>query len=213
MHLMISIFNDNPTLLNILFFYLYPECTRRGDIVFVLDSSGSLEANFELAQKLAKRIVHGLNFEGGRTRVGVAVYSSEAHMMFHLNTYNRKEEVLNAITFTVDGERTNTAAGLEMMRTDMFTPNNGDRTGDPNYAVVITDGRSNMNADITIDEAIRAHNDDIKVFAVGIGENGRVDRMEINGIASDPDNDYAYIMESEDELDEVANGILDVICE
>ena len=192
---------------------LLSECTRRGDVVFVLDSSGSLEANFELAQNLTKRIIHGLNFDGGRTRVGVLVYSNEAMVQFNLNDYSTKEEVLNAIAFTVDGQRTNTFAGIAAMRTDMFSATSGDRNGDQNWAVVITDGRSNMNQGETVPEALRAQSQDIRMFAVGIGENGKVDRMEINGIASNPDSDFAYVMQTADEMDSVANRILDVICQ
>ena len=181
--------------------------------MFVLDSSGSVEENFELAQNLTKRIVYGLNFEGGRTQVGVVVYSSAANVMFHLEEYSRKDEVLNAISFTVDGQRTNTFAGIQLMREEMFTSNNGDRVGAPNWGVVITDGRSNVHNEDTIDEAMRAHDEGIQIFAVGIGENGSIDRTEINGIASDQDSEFAFIMQSPDELDQIANAILDRMCQ
>ena len=59
--------------------------------------------------------------------------------------------------------------------------------------------------------AINADNG-VRMFAVGIGENGQVDRMEIDGIASDPDSDYSYVMQNADQLDVIANNILDVIC-
>ncbi len=42
-----------------------------------------------------------------------------------------------------------------MLRTIMFTPENGDRIDVPNYAIVITDGESNVNAEDTLPEAIK----------------------------------------------------------
>ena len=52
----------------------YPGCTRRLDVVFVLDASGSTEERFYLAQQAAREIIYGLNFGGSRTRVGVLTY-------------------------------------------------------------------------------------------------------------------------------------------
>ncbi len=52
--------------------------------------------------------------------------------------------------------RTNTAEALLYLRSEMFTPFNGDRLDVPNYAVVITDGESNINEERTLPEAIEA---------------------------------------------------------
>ena len=51
--------------------------------------------------------------------------------------------------------KTHTAAALNLMCTQMFTPDNGDRYDVPNYAIVITDGESNINPELTLPEAIR----------------------------------------------------------
>lgn len=109
--------------------------------------------------------------------------------------------------------RTNTYSGINEMRMNMFTAGRGDRNGAKNYGIAITDGRSNINPAQTVPEALNAHRDDITMFAVGIGQNGQVDRAEINGIASDPDSIYAYVMEGDSEVLETCNKILDVICE
>ena len=64
----------------------------------------------------------------------------------------------------------------------------------------------------TIPGADAARAADITVFAVGIGKKGWVGLDEINGIASDPDSQYAYLLEKEEEIDQTANDILDLIC-
>ena len=45
---------------------------------------------------------------------------------------------------------------MKLLRTEMFTPFNGDRQDVPNFAVVITDGESNINEEETLPEAIEA---------------------------------------------------------
>ena len=180
-------------------------------MAFLLDASGSVEENFELAQNLAKHIVSGLNFQASGTRVSVVIFSDEARIQFTLDQYTRQDEVLNAIAFKNDMERTGTASGLAALHSQVFTPANGDRNGVANYAIVVTDGRSNINQQMTSSEAatLRGVAD---VFAVGVGHNGQVDRMEIFDIATNPDSDYAHFMESVQDLDTIADSILDVIC-
>jgi Mg-chelatase subunit ChlD len=189
-------------------------CGRRHDIAFILDASGSVEATFALGQRLIRKIVQGLNFAGGRTRVAVVTFSNDAQVRFHLNEYTDKESVMNAIAFVLDDGRTHTASGIEEARRNVFRTSNGDRSGDPNFAIVITDGRSNINAGATIPAAEAARSQDITMLAVGIqGQNGQIDIAELNGIADDPDSQYAFVMDNESELDQTANQILDLLCQ
>ena len=196
-----------------LMYLLISGCGRRSDVVFILDTSGSVEQSFEFSMRVTRKIVQGLNFAGGRTRVGLVTFNDRTTVRFHLNQYPDKISVLNAIAFVQDHGRTNTANAIDEVRLNMFTSFNGERSGDDNYAIIITDGRSNMNSQRTIaaaDEARRAH---IKMIGVGIGENGRVDRGELNGIADDPDNQHAFLVQYESDIDTVASKILDQICQ
>ena len=95
----------------------------------------------------------------------------------------------------------------------MFTQSNGDRIGDPNYAIVITDGRSNVNQGRTIPSANEARRRGITMLAVGIGENGKVDRAELNGIADDPDIQHAFLLEFENQIPQIADKILERLCQ
>ncbi|ELT92983.1 hypothetical protein CAPTEDRAFT_220507 [Capitella teleta] len=188
-------------------------CTRRRDIVFVLDASGSVEAKFDLAMQFSRKVVQGLNFAGGRTRVGVATYDDSSHIRFHLNKYTDQQSVLNAIAYTITFGRTNTASGIDDLRLNMFTSQNGDRPGDDNFGIVITDGYSNINKEQTGISAQLAKQSGITMMAVGVGKNGDVDRSEINEIASDPDNQYAFLLEDETQIDAVADRVLDQLCQ
>ena len=62
-------------------------------------------------------------------------------------------QAVDYITYT--GGRTNTASALDMLRTQMFTSDNGDRRDTDNYVIMITDGNSNVNRQDTVKAAIQ----------------------------------------------------------
>ena len=57
-----------------------------------------------------------------------------------------------------------------------------------------------------------ARNANITLFAVGIGKIGSFAIEEINGIANDPDNQFAFFVDSQEDINVTANNMLDVIC-
>ena len=190
---------------------LISACNVGLDISFLLDASGSIQADFDLIQQLTRRIVHGLNFNNDRIRVGVTTFSDVATVRFHMNKYFLKESVLNAIAYTQDKvSGTNTQDALRVGYEDMFVTSNGDRSGVNNVLIVLTDGRSNIIPEETIPQADEARNRDIRVMAVGVG--ARVDRAEINGMANDPDTDNAFFIPDASQLDAAANAILGILC-
>ena len=63
-------------------------CTTNGDVVFVLDASGSIEErNFNMMKSFVSSIVSDMDMENDRTRVGVLAFSNNAELQFHLNKY------------------------------------------------------------------------------------------------------------------------------
>jgi len=182
-------------------------------VVFVLDASGSVADTFERSMNLTRKIVEGLNFNGGRTRAGVVTYGDQAQIRFKLNEYTDQVSVLNGIAFTQENGGTNTAGGIEMAVNQVFTAADGDRAGDENVMIVITDGQSNINENMTPVMAEQARRSGIKIYAIGIGENGRVDRGELNEIATNPDNEHAYVVTQESDVEEVADRVLRMLCQ
>ncbi len=55
------------------------------------------------------------------------------------------------------GGRTNTAAALKMSHEAIFQNSRGKRNDAPAYAIVITDGNSNIRSDDTIPQAIQVN--------------------------------------------------------
>ena len=77
-------------------------------------------------------------------------------MVFYLNTYASKQDVLQSLNYaTYEGQRTNTADALNLLRTEVFNLANGDRQDVENYAIVVTDGNSNINERMTIPAAVQ----------------------------------------------------------
>ena len=161
-------------------------CDSVADIVFVLDSSGSIEisgqGNWNLMLNFLVDIVNRLTIGPNAIRVGVVSYSGQSKVNFLLDEHTNKSELVNAIKrIPYIGDSTNTAAAIEDMRTKVFTQR-GDRSNVQNMAIVITDGESNIDQRNTIPNAERAKNDGIIMLAVGITKEINLD--ELRGISS-----------------------------
>ncbi len=108
-----------------------------------------------------------------------------------MRTHNAVIVLLFPVVFTAQHIRTstNTAAGLNTLRTSVFTAQNGARPPQlaiPRVAVVLSDGQSNVNASRTIPEALKLRDSGVIVYSIGVGN--RVHLSELRQIASSPDH-------------------------
>ena len=186
-------------------------CFAEFDVVLILDSSTTIgEDNHWKMLRFCKDLLHAANIDSGAVRVGIVSYNSYATVEFHLNQYNTKSDLFNAINY-IPWRRgaTNTAAGLLTMHSRMFTAANGDRDKVANIAILVTDGVSNINSRDTITEAEYARKKGIHIYAIGIGLK---DKREVNGIASVPADENAFFVQSFDELQLMDEAILAATC-
>ncbi|ELU06074.1 hypothetical protein CAPTEDRAFT_48444, partial [Capitella teleta] len=115
----------------------------RADIVLVLDSSGSVGLdNWNKVLNFSKTLVQSFPIIGGRgVQIGVLSYGTRAYVQFHMNEFDTKQELFNAIDkIEWKDQETNTSGGIITMRSEMFTEQNGDRKDVPNIGIVLTDG-------------------------------------------------------------------------
>jgi collagen type VI alpha len=177
--------------------------------VIILDASTSVQPeNWDKMLLSTRRLVRDIDSKGDNVRIGLVVFSTEAHVEFHLNSYKNKDDIIDAISrIKYTYGMTNTADALKLMRTEMFSPANGDRPGIANLAIVITDGVSTVKNDSTIPEANRAREQGIQIYAIGIGLTATA---ELNAIAGRPEN--RYFIDNFDELDEKMERIYKNIC-
>jgi uncharacterized protein YegL len=156
----------------------------QGDVIFVLDSSGSIgETNWIYVLQFVKDIVDRMGVGEQQTHVGLITYGNRAHIIFQLNNYTDSASMKAAIDGTkfLD-ENTNTSGGIYTAHKIMFTPENGDRPLAPNMMVIITDGVSTYDNDKTIPYANEAKQAGIMVISLGVGN--KTSQEELEGMAS-----------------------------
>lgn len=192
------------------------------DLVFVLDSSGSIRDNnpddgsydnWLLLLQFVANVIDRLSISSTNTRVGVVVFSDIGDNVFYLNTFNDKSSVKNAVlNIGYVGSNTHTAAGIRAMHYEQFISQNGDRSNVENIAVIVTDGVSTTNNHTTVPEAVSARNDGIRIFSVGITAN--VNEVELRKMSSSPQIEGQNYWRSSDftMLNEIIDKLVSETC-
>ena len=168
------------------------ECRVRTDLIFVLDSSASIgTTSYQRVRTFVSNFTNGLKIGAKENQVGVIIFSDSSEIAFNLNTYHVKEDLLNAISnIRYIGGYTHTAAGLRQLVDDGFTREAGARLESATVlrlAVVMTDGRSNINATDTLIAAERVHAFRPAILVYVVGVTGNVNEVELNTIATAPE--------------------------
>ncbi|XP_046550552.1 uncharacterized protein LOC124260317 [Haliotis rubra] len=161
------------------------ECSTsaRADIVFLLDTSGSVgPTDFALEVSFVSDFVQGFSVGPSAVQFSVVLFSSSVLNQFSLHRYDNRADLVQAIqSVRYRGGGTNTASALTFVRENSFLPINGGRTGATQVLIVITDGQSANRAN-TASEANLLHQDGIKVISIGVGSG--VNMEELRAIAS-----------------------------
>lgn len=170
------------------------------DLVFVLDSSGSIEyyepGAYNRVLEFTYNFTSNLQIGPKDSQVGVIIFSREAEVQFTLNQYTTKNEVLDAITRIPYLNRgTNTPDAICRLVDEMFTEAGGARLNFPTVfqlAIVMTDGMSNVNPGPPCENvsaaAMRVHEMLPRLIVYVIGVTPNVNQQELLAIASDPSN-------------------------
>ncbi|KAI0239671.1 hypothetical protein LSAT2_009633 [Lamellibrachia satsuma] len=179
----------------------------KADVIFVLDSSDSYGVlNWFNIKQFIMDIVQGLKVGENQTRIGMISYSTMVRSDFYLGQYFETSVILPLIWASdYMAGMTNTADGIDEMR-QMFRQHK--RADVKQIAILVTDGKSNLNQEFTIQNAEAAEADGIDIFVVGLGE--AVDQEEIAAIATDPS--FIYDVTSFDTVNGVAQSINNMTC-
>ena len=134
-------------------------------------------------------------------------------MEFYLNRYTHSVDVTAALSnLSYGGDEANLAAALRLVRTRVFTANNGARLRDPqvaHLAVIFTDNQS-TNVTSTLMEAAATRKAGIALITVGIGT--AVDPYELSAVASYPHHHTMFHVDRLSNLNTVSNPIKRIIC-
>lgn len=162
------------------------------DIVFVIDSSGSVRDtnppdgstdNWQLMLQFVNDVVYRLPISANGTRVGFVRFSTSASNLFYLNSYTDKRQLQDAITAVPYSEGiTNTVAALQALYQNQFLASHGNRVPVQDIAIVITDGDPSDTADQLRVTGETVSQNNIITYAIGISN--RVSEMTLQRIVA-----------------------------
>lgn len=159
-------------------------CNNSLDLVFILDSSGSVElANFNNMKNFVANITSNYMIQANSTRVGVIQFSDTPIieiMLGSIDNINILKTAINNITYIDLG--TNVTAALKLVPTALINARANE--GIPSVVILLTDETSKQ----TMETAIALHEQDIQIYAIGFGDN--INETQLQNTASDPN--YAF---------------------
>ncbi|XP_072272790.1 integrin alpha-2 [Pyxicephalus adspersus] len=179
-------------------------CSAVIDIAIVCDGSNSIYP-WSAVRNFLEKFVEGLDIGPTKTQVSLIQYGNYPSVMFRMNRYDNKEDMMKAISAIsqMGGDQTNTFKAIDFTRQFAFSAEYGGRPNANKVMVVITDGESHDNA--MLNEVIaRCENDKITRFGIAVlGYYNRysIDSKnlinEIKGIASNPKEKFFFNVSDE----------------
>ncbi|XP_063397842.1 cartilage matrix protein-like [Mytilus trossulus] len=187
-------------------------CGKKGDIIFVLDSSGSVgTSNWKVMLKFVQDVINIFTIGKNDVQVGVDIYANSASTRIRLNSYQSKTQLMDAvksISYTNGGTATNRA--IHHLISSSFSSSHGSRVGVPKIGIILTDGRSNSQYS-TIAAANAARRKGIELFTIGIGSS--VNTIELKGVANDPDSIFYFSVHNFKALQSIESRLASETCQ
>ncbi|XP_048057684.1 cartilage matrix protein isoform X1 [Megalobrama amblycephala] len=185
--------------------------TKPTDVVFIIDSSRSVRpAEFEQVKVFLAKVIDGLNVGPDATRVGVVNYASRVKNEVSLKSHKTKAALVKAVS-KIEPLSTGTMTGLaiQFAMNVAFSEAEGARKtpGISKVAIIVTDGRPQDNIR---DNAARAREAGIEIFAIGVG---RVDMTTLRQMASEPLEDHVDYVESYSLIEKLTKKFQEAFCE
>ncbi|KAM8793359.1 LOW QUALITY PROTEIN: integrin alpha-2-like [Eudromia elegans] len=144
------------------------KCSSVIDVVVVCDESNSIYP-WDAVQAFLKKFVQGLDVGPTKTQVGLIQYGNEPRIVFNLNEYKTKAEVVKAMerTYQKGGDLTNTFKAIDYARRYAFSTESGGRPSATKVMVVVTDGESHDGSNLKTVIG-RCNEDNITRFGIAV---------------------------------------------
>ncbi|XP_077607009.1 collagen alpha-5(VI) chain [Crocuta crocuta] len=159
------------------------------DVVFVLDHSGSIDTQEqESMMNLTIHLVKKADVGSNRVRIGALKYSDDPEVLFYLNRYSNKSDIIETLRTRRD-TRGNTWTAKALEHTNiMFTKEHGSRIEEKvkQMLIIITDGVSHDRNQLN-NTALKLRNKGINIYAVGVGE---ANQLELEAMAGNKNNTF-----------------------
>ncbi|XP_047460878.1 collagen alpha-1(XIV) chain [Mugil cephalus] len=179
------------------------------DIVILVDGSWSIgRINFRLVRTFLENLVRSFAVEIDKTRIGLAQYSGDPRIEWHLNAHTTKAAVIDAVkNLPYKGGNTLTGLALTFILENSFKPESGSRAGVPKIGILITDGKSQ---DDVIPPAQSLKDAGIELFAIGVKN---ADENELKAIASPPEETHVYNVADFNVMSDIVDGLSKTVCD
>uniref|UniRef100_A0AAV2K1X8 Collagen alpha-1(XIV) chain n=1 Tax=Knipowitschia caucasica TaxID=637954 RepID=A0AAV2K1X8_KNICA len=179
------------------------------DIVILVDGSWSIgRINFRLVRTFLENLVKAFSVDIDKTRIGLAQYSGDPRIEWHLNAHSTKQSVIDAVkNLPYKGGNTLTGLALTFIQENSFKAESGSRPGVPKIGILITDGKSQ---DDVIPPARSLKEAGIELFAIGVKN---ADEAELKGIASPPLDTHVYNVADFSVMSDIVEGLTRTVCE
>ncbi|KAJ7380115.1 hypothetical protein OS493_010826 [Desmophyllum pertusum] len=146
-----------------------PSVRNKADVVFIMDSSGSIGAeDYRREKQFVEDLTNVFRISPTETRVSTIIYSDDPKLVFDFDTYNDKQSIKHRHRQPgILGNRTRIDKALALALT-VFSKS---RPSVPRIAFVLTDGKQTEDYDAKpLDVAVRPlHDLGVQVYVIGIG--------------------------------------------
>ncbi|XP_069814429.1 collagen alpha-4(VI) chain-like [Dendropsophus ebraccatus] len=183
---------------------------NQADIVFLLESSNQIsEDAFESVKDFVYSLVSSLDVGINKVRIGLAQFSDEANIVFLLNDYSLKNDILEKIqSLSYKDGNTYTGQALRVVNSTYFTESAGSRAAEnvAQILVVVTYGQSS--------DEVKEPARDLKSRGIAVYVTGPniKDMVELKEAANKPSRRFFHSLDNFDSTEDVTRSLLNNIC-
>lgn len=164
--------------------------------------------------QFVERVVENMYIAPDGVRISLVVFGVQSQLLFPLDRYRNKMDILKAVQEILYDEATQTRTdlALEMVRSQVFGTGNGNRINVRDIAVIVTDGSSTDEVK-TRYEANVARDRGIRMFAIGVkNEFDENFQQELDLLGSDPDFDHVFQVSTFSNLKQIEDTLVKRTC-
>ena len=184
------------------------QCSQKSDILFIVDSSGSIgRTNFKRELLFVKEVASTFKMGPDQSQIAVISYSDNAKVDIGFGEYSNVNDFDAAVDRVKhQRQRTRIDKALDLANKAVFTEAGGMRPDVAKVMVILTDGKQTEADDAkTLDEAVRPLLEkNVTAFAVGVGK-----AIDINELLLLVGNNEDHLFRAEN-FDQLAKDSLEV---
>ena len=164
------------------------------------------KGNFAKQMAFFSGLSQTFNVSNNSTNIGIITYSGDAAVRFRFVDISNQTDLENSLSsIRINGTGRNIGQALHLAGSDLFNQSNPGRNTVRNILVVVTDDGSDDNIAVPSYKLKRSN---VTIFSVGID---RYVRGQLNEMASDPDSDHVFTIDSYDRLGPLMADLKDAI--